>query len=257
MSTEHIVTELQDRVLTIRFNRPDKKNAVSAIMYGALADAFAGASANPDVRAVLLTGTGDCFCSGNDLGDFLNASDNAVGEAVGRFMRAMVDCSKPIVAAVTGPAIGIGTTVLLHCDLIYAGEKTRFQMPFVNIGICPEFASSLMAPAIMGHARAAELILLGEMFSAPRAREYGLVNDVLPDAEVRTHARAQALKLAAQPPGAVRTSKALLKRWTREQVKEAIGVEINHFMPMLKQPEALEALNAFMQKRKPDFSKFQ
>ncbi|WP_028081395.1 enoyl-CoA hydratase [Solimonas soli] len=256
MSTEHIVTELQDRVLTIRFNRPDKKNAVSSAMYNASADAFSGASTNPEVRAVLLTGTDDCFCSGNDLGDFLNSGD-AVGAAVGRFMRSMVDCSKPIVAAVTGPAIGVGTTVLLHCDLIYAGEKTRFQMPFVNIGICPEFGSSLMLPAMMGHPRAAELVLLGEMFSAAKAREYGLVNDVLPDAEVHAHARAQALKLAAQPPQAMRTSKDLLKRWTRERVKEVIGVEINHFVPMLKQPEALEALGAFMQKRKPDFSKFE
>jgi len=256
MSTEHIVTELQDRVLTIRFNRPDKKNAATSAMYDALADAFSYAQANPEVRAVLLRGTDDCFCSGNDLGDFLNAPAGAVGESVGRFMNSMVDCTKPIVAAVTGPAIGVGTTVLLHCDLIYAGEKTRFQMPFVNIGICPEFASSLMLPAIMGHARAAELILLGEMFSAAKAREYGLINDVLPEAEVHAHARAQALKLAAQPPSAVRTSKSLLKRWTQEQKKAAIGVEIEHFVPMLKQPEALEALNAFMQKRKPDFSQF-
>ena len=256
MSTEHVVTELQDRVLTIRMNRPDKKNAISGAMYAALADAFNDANANPAVRAIVLTGTPDCFSSGNDLADFLNNPENASGQVIARFMQAMVDGVKPVVGAVTGPAIGIGTTVLLHCDLIYAGEKTRFQMPFVNIGICPEFASSLMLPAIMGHARAAELILLGEMFTAAKALDYGLINAVLPDAEVHAYAHAQALKLAAQPPNAMRTSKGLLKRWTREHVKEVIGVEINHFGPMLKQPEALEALGAFMQKRKPDFSKF-
>ncbi|WP_028009132.1 enoyl-CoA hydratase [Solimonas flava] len=256
MSTDHIVTELQDRVLTIRLNRPDKKNAISGAMYKAMGEAFSAANHNPEVRAILFTGTPDCFSSGNDLADFLNTPENAGGNVIAQFMQAMVDATKPIVAAVAGPAIGIGTTALLHCDLVYAGEKTRFQMPFVNIGICPEFASSLIAPAIMGHARAAELILLGEMFSAAKAREYGLVNEVLPDAEVQAHARVQALKLAAQPPNAMRTAKALLKRWTREQVKEVIGVEVNHFVPMLKQPEALEALTAFMQKRKPDFSKF-
>ncbi|MGH8446764.1 MAG: enoyl-CoA hydratase [Solimonas sp.] len=256
MSNDHIVTELQDRVLTIRLNRPDKKNAISGAMYKAMAEAFTAAATNDEVRVILLTGTPDSFSSGNDLADFLNTPENAGGNVIAQFMQSMIDTAKPIVAAVSGLAIGIGTTALLHCDLVYAAEKTRFQMPFVNIGICPEFASSLILPALMGHPRAAELILLGEMFSAAKAREYGIVNDVLPDADVQAHARAQALKLAAQPPNAMRTSKALLKRWTREQVKTVLGVEINHFVPMLKQAEALEALTAFMQKRKPDFSKF-
>lgn len=256
MSADHIVTELRDRVLTIRLNRPDKKNALSGAMYKAMTDALVAGNADPDVRVILFTGTADCFSSGNDLADFLNTPDNAGGSVIAQFMQAVVDTGKPLVAAVAGPAVGIGTTLLLHCDLIYAGQNTRFQLPFVNIGICPEFASSLMMPVIMGHPRAAELILLGEPFTAAKAREYGLINEVLPEAEVQAHARAQALKLAAQPPSAMRTAKALLKRWTREQVREAIGVEVNHFVPMLKQPEALEALTAFMQKRKPDFSKF-
>lgn len=256
MSAEHIVTEIRDRILTIRLNRTDKKNAISGAMYKSMTDAINAGHADPDVRVILFTGTDGCFSSGNDLGDFLNSPDSTSGSVIAQFMQAIVDASKPMIAAVAGPAVGIGTTLLLHCDLIYAGEKTRFQLPFVNIGICPEFASSLMMPVIMGHPRAAELILLGEPFTAVKARDYGLINDVLPEAEVETHARAQALKLAAQPPNAVRTSKALLKRWTREQVKEAVSVEINHFAPMLKQPEALEALGAFMQKRKPDFSKF-
>lgn len=256
MSAEHIVTEIRDRILTIRLNRTDKKNAISGAMYKSMTDAINAGHADPDVRVILFTGTDGCFSSGNDLGDFLNSPDSTSGSVIAQFMQAIVDASKPMIAAVAGPAVGIGTTLLLHCDLIYAGEKTRFQLPFVNIGICPEFASSLMMPVIMGHPRAAELILLGEPFTAVKARDYGLINDVLPEAEVEAHARAQALKLAAQPPNAVRTSKALLKRWTREQVKEAVSVEINHFAPMLKQPEALEALGAFMQKRKPDFSKF-
>ncbi|NKF23337.1 enoyl-CoA hydratase [Solimonas marina] len=256
MSTEHIVTELRDRILTIRLNRADKKNAISSAMYAAMADALVAANDNADVRVVMFVGTDGCFCSGNDLGDFLNSPGNASGNVIARFMQAVTDLSKPAVAAVQGPAVGIGTTLLLHCDLVYAGEKTRFQLPFVNIGICPEFGSSMMMPAIMGHPRAAELLLLGEMFSAAKAREYGLINDVKADDEVIAYARAQALKLAAQPPNAMRTTKALLKRWTREQLKDVIGVEINHFGPMLTQPEAREALTAFMQKRKPDFSSF-
>jgi enoyl-CoA hydratase/carnithine racemase len=256
MSTEHIVTEIRDRILTIRLNRADKKNAISGAMYKAMTDALIAGNANPDVRVVLFTGTDGCFCSGNDLVDFLNSPGDAGGRVVAAFMHAVVDTGKPIVAAVAGPSIGVGTTLLLHCDLVYAAEKTRFQLPFVNIGICPEFASSLMMPVIMGHPRAAELLLLGEAFTAAKAREYGLINDVLPEADLEAHARAQALKLAAQPPNAMRTAKALLKRWTREQVKDVIGVEVNHFVPMLMQPEAREALNAFMEKRKPDFSKF-
>lgn len=256
MSTDHIVTELRDRIFTIRLNRADKKNAISGAMYAAMTEALNTAAADPDARVVLFTGTDGCFCSGNDLGDFLNSPADAGGGVIAKFMQAVVDMPKPMVAAVSGPAVGIGTTLLLHCDLIYAGEKTRFQLPFVNIGICPEFGSSVMMPVIMGHPRAAELILLGEPFTAAKAREYGIINDVLPDADVLAHARAQALKLAAQPPNAIRTTKSLLKRWTREQLKEVIGVEINHFAPMLQQPEAREALGAFMEKRKPDFSKF-
>ncbi|NGY03661.1 enoyl-CoA hydratase [Solimonas terrae] len=256
MSTEPIVTEVRDRILTIRLNRADKKNAINGVMYKAMADAMIAGNADPEVRVILFTGTDGCFSSGNDLADFLNSPMDAGGGVVAQFMQSVVDAGKPVVAAVAGPAVGIGTTLLLHCDLIYAAEKTRFQLPFVNIGICPEFASSLMMPVIMGHPRAAELLLLGEPFTAAKAREYGLINEVLPEADVEAHARAQALKLAAQPPNAMRTAKALLKRWTREQVKDVIGIEVNHFVPMLQQPEAIEAIGAFVQKRKPDFSKF-
>ncbi len=255
MSAKHIVTEVRDRVLTIRLNRPEKKNAFSGAMYTAMREALIAGDANPDVRVFLITGTPDCFSSGNDLAEFVNAPAQT-GASVTGFMQALVDCAKPVVAAAAGPAVGIGTTLLLHCDLVYIAETTRLQLPFVNIGICPEFASSLLLPVIMGHPRAAELVLLGEPFTAAKALQYGLVNAVLPDAEVQAHARAQALKLAAQPPASLRTAKALMKRWTREQVKEAMRIEIEHFVPMLGQKEAAEALTAFMQKRKPDFSAF-
>lgn len=256
MSIDPIVTEVRDRILTIRLNRTDKKNAITGAMYQAMTAAMKVGNTDPQVRAILFTGTDGCFSSGNDLADFLNSPMDTSGGVVAEFMHSVVDSTKPVVAAVSGPAVGIGTTLLLHCDLIYAAENTRFQLPFVSIGICPEFASSLMMPVIMGHPRAAELLLLGEPFTAAKAREYGLINEVLPEAEVEARARAQALKLAAQPPKAIRTAKTLLKRWTREQVKEVIGIEVNHFVPMLQQPEAREAIGAFMEKRKPDFSTF-
>ncbi|HEX4872653.1 MAG TPA: enoyl-CoA hydratase [Nevskiaceae bacterium] len=251
-----LTTHSADGLFEIRFNRPDKKNALTAAMYTAGAEAIAAAEADPLVRAVLIAGTEDCFTAGNDMADFLMNPPQTQDSPVSHFMRALAAMQKPLVAAVNGPAIGIGTTLLLHSDLVYAGAGTRFQLPFVAIGICPEFGSSLMMPAIMGHVRAAELLLLGEPFSAAKAAEVGLVNEVLPDAEVLGRARAQARKFVALPPNAVRQAKALLKRWTRPQVEDAIRIEGEAFMAMLKQPEALEALTAFAQKRKPDFSRF-
>lgn len=251
-----ILTELKDRVLTLRLNRVDKKNALTQTMYTAMAEAINEAAASPEVRVLLFTGVLEAFCAGNDLQDFLKLPPSTSDSPVLRFMNALAVFPKPVVAAVTGPAVGVGVTLLLHCDLVYAGTNARLQMPFVNIGICPEYASSLLLPKIMGHARAAELTLLGEPFSAETAREYGLVNAVLPDAEVEPHALAKALKLASQPPNALRVTKMLLKRWDNKEVMEAIAYEATHFGPMLKQPEALEAMTAFMSKRKPDFSRF-
>ncbi|MDE2148906.1 MAG: enoyl-CoA hydratase [Gammaproteobacteria bacterium] len=250
--------ELSQRVLTLRFNRPDKKNAITRAMYTTLAEALTTATDDARTRAVLFVGAGDAFTSGNDLQDFLQAPPQPDEDApVARFMRTLADFPKPALAAIRGSAIGIGTTLLLHCDLIYAGRSARLQMPFVNLGICPEFASSLLLPRIMGHARAAELLLLGEPFAAEQARDYGLVNAVLDDDAVEAHALAQARKLAAKAPNAVRVTKTLLRHWQREQVFAAIGREAEHFLPMLRQPEATEALTAFMQKRAADFSRFE
>lgn len=256
MSTDHVLLENLDGVLRIRLNRLDKKNALSQAMYTALADAFEQAKTDSKVRVVLLSGGPDCFCSGNDVQDFMNLPAAGPQNPVLRFMLALADCPKPVVAAVNGPAVGIGTTMLMHCDLVYAGTSARLHMPFVNIGICPEFAASYLLPRVMGHPRAAELVMLAEPFNAQKALEYGLVNEVLPDNEYQARALERAQTLAAKPPQALRATKALLKRWNREEIMKVIPIEFQTFVPMLGQPEALEAITAFMQKRKPDFTRF-
>lgn len=251
----HITTDLTDRVLTIRFNRPDKKNAVTQAMYQSMAQALKDAQTNPEVRVVLFAGQPECFCSGNDIADFLQMPPGGTDSPVAQFMINFAALNKPAIAAASGVAVGIGVTLLLHCDLVYLGEQTKLNMPFINLGICPEFASTYVLPRLMGHQRASEL-LLGEPFDAPKAREYGIANALAPNAEVEALARKKAVAIAQLPPNAVRTTKALLKRWSQGTVDEAIQVEVDHFMPMLKQAEAMEAFQAFMQKRKPDFSRF-
>lgn len=246
-------------VLTLRFNRAEKKNAMTQVMYAGMADAIDAAARDPSVRVLLIAGSGDSFTAGNDMVDFMKAASSGGGggdSAVIRFMNALAAFPKPVVAAVNGLAIGIGVTLLLHCDLIYAGEGARFTLPFVNIGIVPEYASTYLMPRMMGHARAMEMVLLGEAFTAAHARECGLVNEVLPNDQVELRAMERATKLASQPPNAIRTTKRLMKRWTDNTIAEAIPLEAFHFVPMLSQPEAQEAIGAFLQKRKPDFSKF-
>jgi enoyl-CoA hydratase/carnithine racemase len=256
MSKDHVLVDTQDRVLRIRLNRPDKKNALTAAMYAAIADTFQRADADPNVRALLIAGTQDCFTSGNDIMDFLNNPPTGGDSPVTRFLLGIAALQKPLVAAVNGPAIGVGVTLLLHCDLVYAGRSARLQMPFVNIGVCPEAASSLILPTMMGHQRAAELILLGDAFSAEQAREYGIVNAVLDDATVQAHALDQARRLTQQPRHALQTAKALLKRVRTQPVQEAMAVEGEKFTSMVRGAEAVEAMTAFVQKRKPDFSRF-
>ncbi len=254
--SELIQTHLHERVLTIRLNRADKKNALTQVMYSALTEALHGAAENPEVRVVLFAGAPDAFCAGNDLQDFLKNPPAGEDAPVLRFMRALAGFPKPAIAAVNGVAIGIGVTLLLQCDLVYAGQGARLQMPFTSIGICPEFASSYLLPRLMGNARAAELVLFGEAFTPDKALQYGLVNAVLPEAEVEAHALERARKLAQQPPNALRVTKKLMRRWSEETVFEAIKIEAENFGPMLALGEAREAMTAFMQKRKPDFSKF-
>lgn len=251
-----IVVSRADGILTLRINRADKKNSLTQAMYLALAEALKAGASDPAVRVAVIAGQPDCFSAGNDIPDFLKRPDGGDDMPVFQFMRALAGFPKPVIAAVNGVAIGVGVTLLLHCDLIYAGQSARFQLPFVGIGIVPEYASTYLLPRIMGQARAMEMVLFGEPFSAAHARDCGLVNEVLPDAEVEARALARAARLAGQPPKALRTAKQLMKRWTDGTIREAIPLEASHFVPMLSQPEATEALTAFMQKRKPDFSGF-
>lgn len=255
-TTPEIVCDVRGGILHVVINRPEKRNALSPAMYDALAGALAHADTDPGVRVTLLQGAGACFTSGNDLHDFVHAPPAGEESPVFRFLQAISTAQKPIVAAVLGPAVGVGTTMLLHCDLVCAGEGARFELPFVNLGLCPEAAASLMLPQLAGYQRAAELLLLGEPFGAERAREIGLVNAVLDDGEVLPRAWAMAQRLAKQPPASVRLTKALLKRAGQRAVAETMAEEGRHFLQRLASPEAQEAFSAFFEKRHPDFSRF-
>jgi enoyl-CoA hydratase/carnithine racemase len=250
-----IKTATLNGVATIEIARPEKKNAITIAMYAAMAEALRAANADPAVRAVLITGQPGIFTSGNDLEDFMQRPAGA-DSPVFDFMKALHGCEKPVVAAVTGAAIGIGTTLLLHCDLVYVSDEARLAMPFTSLGLVPEFASSLILPAMIGHARAAEKLLLGDPFGPQDAVDVGIANAVLPAGEVVGHARRIAERFNALPPAAVRESKKLMRRAGAERVFEAIAAEGSVFRERLASPEAREAFSAFFQKRKPDFSKF-
>ena len=257
---QHIRTGTVDGVATIEIARPEKKNALTVEMYQAMADALNAAREDGAVRAVLITGQPGIFTSGNDIEDFMKRrpgeGSDSMDSPVFRFMRALLDCDKPVVAAVTGGAIGIGTTMLLHCDFVYVSDEARLAMPFVALGLVPEYASSLLVPQLMGHRRAAEKLLLGDPFTPEQAVECGIANAVLPAGEVVNHARRVAERFNHLPPGAVREAKRLMRAPQREQILATIRTEGELFGARLKSPEAMEAFMAFFQKRKPDFSKF-
>jgi len=251
-----IRTATANGVATIEIARPEKKNALTQAMYSAMAEAIVAADADPAVRALLITGQPGVFTSGNDLEDFMQRPPASEDSPVFHFMKALAECGKPVVAAVTGAAIGIGTTMLLHCDLVYVSDEARLAMPFVGLGLVPEYASSLLIPQRVGNVKATELLLLGEPFSGERAVDLDIANAVLPAGEVVNHARRMAERFNALPPGAVRESKALMRRGQQALVQETIEVEGAVFGKRLRSPEAMEAFQAFFQKRKPDFSKF-
>jgi len=251
-----IVVEKAVRVLRIRLNRPEKKNALTAGMYRAFAEALQNADSDPEVRAILVHGTPDAFTAGNDLQDFLANPPQGPESPVFAFLQAVTHVNKPLVAAVNGVAIGIGTTMLLHCDLVYASQDAKFAMPFVNLGLCPEAASSFLLPALAGYQRAAELLLLGEPFDAAKAHAVGIVTEVVPGHLALEAAEQAARKLAAKPPASVRLTKQLLKARTRAMMEEALGEELRHFRERLVSAEAKEAFSAFLEKRKPDFARF-
>ncbi|HWH82193.1 MAG TPA: enoyl-CoA hydratase [Burkholderiaceae bacterium] len=250
-----IKTATLNGVATIEIARPEKKNALTGAMYRAMADALDAAKADSAVRAVLITGQPGIFTSGNDIEDFARRAPGTESPAL-LLMRALMACDKPVVAAVTGAAIGIGTTMLLHCDFVYVSDEARLAMPFVGLGLVPEFASSLIVPQLMGNVRAAEKLLLGDPFTGADAVECGIANAVLPAGEVAPHARRIAERFNALPPGAVRETKTLMRRARAELAKETIAVETEVFARRLSSPEAQEAFSAFFQKRKPDFSNF-
>jgi enoyl-CoA hydratase/carnithine racemase len=258
-----IKTATINGVCTIEIARPEKKNALTVAMYQAMTDALKAAKADNAVRAVLITGQPGIFTSGNDIEDFMTRGTGTGGQGseaaespVFQFMRALLECDKPVVAAVTGAAIGIGTTLLLHCDFVYVSDEARLAMPFVALGLVPEFASSLVVPQLMGHRRAAEKLLLGDPFTPEQAVDCGIANAVLPAGEVVNHARRVAERFNALPPGAVREAKQLMRGPQTEALLKTIATEGAIFARRLKSPEAMEAFQAFFQKRKPDFSKF-
>ena len=251
-----IAYESNQGVATITFDRAAKKNAITGEMYEQFVAALKQAGADAAVRAVLVTGAGGTFTAGNDLKDFSNPKFAQVDSPVISFMQSLSTFEKPVVAAVQGLAVGIGVTMLLHCDLVYAADDATFSMPFTSLGLVPEFASTLLLPQVAGRVRAAEKLLLGKPFPAAEAVVMGLANAVLPSGEVLAHAQKVARMFAALPPGAVRDTKKLLRQGQAAEVKDAIFREASYFGPRLAGDEAREAIGAILAKRAPDFSKF-
>ena len=249
-----ILSHTEAGVTTITFNRVDKKNSITAAMYGAMADALQAAAADAAVRVVVFQGHETIFSAGNDIGDFLNKPPAGKDSPVFRFLHGIAAFPKPLIAAVCGPAVGVGTTLLFHCDLVYAGDNAAFSMPFVNLGLCPEAASSLLVPQMLGYHRAAEALLMGEPFMAEAALEVGLVNRVLPPTEANNYAQAQARKMAAKPISSLVETKRLMKKGQAQLVAQQMAEEGASFARMLGEPAAKEAFTAFMERRKPDFS---
>lgn len=246
--SEHVLLERRGPVLHLRLNRPDKKNALTLEMYAALAEALRQAESS-DARAVLFSGAGDAFTGGNDLRDFLERPPTDESSPVLRFLQALIGSSLPLVAAVQGLAVGIGTTLLLHCDLVYVARSARFHLPFVKLGLIPEAGSSLLLPQRVGAARAAEILLLGEPFGAEEALAMGVVSRVVADEELMQHAWARAQQLAEQPPEALRATRELLRRADRDALPSRMREESRLFLERLRSSEARAAMQAFLQSR--------
>jgi enoyl-CoA hydratase/carnithine racemase len=250
-----ILTQVTDGIMVVEINRPAKKNALTSEMYALLADSLKQAEGDPAVRVIVIHGKPDVFTAGNDLEDFAKRPPQGEDTPVFRFLDAASRAEKPLVAAVNGAAVGIGTTLLLHCDLVYAGDNARFRLPFASLGLVPEFASSYLLPMVAGYQRAAELLLLGEPFGPDVALAAGFVTRVVPAVQTLDTAMEAARKLAALPAKSVRTTKALLKGAHAAAVRNQLQLEGRHFREMLSEPAAREAFAAFIEKRKPDFSR--
>ncbi len=250
-----IVTERSGSILRIQLNRPSKKNAMTSAMYITMADLLNAAAQDNDVRVVLWHGAGDSFCAGNDLEDFLKNPIGPGDSPQSRLINALIDFGKPIVAAVHGFAIGGGTTMLTHCDFVYASETAKFQMPFINLALVPEFGTSYSIPARIGYLRAAELIQLGQPFDAQRAAELGLVTRVVPDQTLLASATETAQRLTDKPASALQACKKLMREPVRSQLEKAAKLENEEYSVRLRSPDTKEALTAFLEKRRPDFTK--
>ncbi|MGQ0456472.1 MAG: crotonase/enoyl-CoA hydratase family protein [Hyphomicrobium sp.] len=254
--TDDITVSREGAVQVLRFTRPAKKNALTGVMYRALAEAIEEGDDAPEIAAHVIFGSGGVFSAGNDLGDFLATAKGAGGLSgdVLRFVRLLPKIKKPLLAGVDGKAVGIGTTLLFHCDLVYASPESEFATPFLALGLLPEAGSSLLAPRAMGHQRAFELLALGSWFTAAKARESGIVTDVVPSGDVESSVMAAANKLAAKPPEALMLARRLLKGEPTD-IRGRIEEEALMFGARLQSPEALEALQAFFEKQTPDFKK--
>ncbi len=245
--TDAVELQREGGLLTLRLNRPDKKNALTREMYSFLARTLVEADADPEINALLICGSSECFTAGNDIADFLQQPPSDLESPVFHFMRSLLECRKPVVAAVAGPAVGIGTTLLLHCDLVYVSRDARLRMPFVNLGLCPEFGSSLILPRLLGQARAAELLLLGEGFSGEQAAAWGIATAALENgAQTLVKAREAALRFSQLAPQAVQVSKQLMKAADRERLRQVIEEEGTLFTQRLRSPEAIAALSGFL-----------
>jgi enoyl-CoA hydratase/carnithine racemase len=250
-----VLTERSGSILRVTLNRPAKKNAMTSNIYVALADVFNNAAKDDRVRVVIWDAAGDSFSAGNDIEDFLTNPPGAGESPQSQLANALVNLDKPIIAAVRGVAIGGGTTLLTHCDFVYASETAKFQLPFVNLGLVPEFGSSWSLPARAGHLRAAELIMLGLPFDARHAAELGLVTRVVPDDALQATATETAETLAAKPPVALQACKRLMKRFPRRRILAAMKAENEEFAARVRSSEAKQALTAFLNKRRPAFTK--
>ncbi|KGE67543.1 MULTISPECIES: enoyl-CoA hydratase-related protein [Pseudomonas] len=245
--TDAILQHRERGLLTLQLNRPDKKNALTRAMYMQLAEALEQADADEAIRCVLIQGSSDCFTAGNDIGDFLEQPPSDLDSPPFYFMKSLLNCRKPVIAAVAGAAVGIGTTLLLHCDLVYISRDARLRMPFVNLGLCPEFGSSLILPRLLGHAKAAELLLLGEGFTGEQAAAWGIATEALGSGEAAlAKAREMAERFETLAPGAVQVTKQLMKGVDREQLRQVIEEEGALFVQRLKSPEAIAALSGFI-----------
>jgi enoyl-CoA hydratase/carnithine racemase len=251
---DEIITERSEGILRVQLNRPAKRNAMTARMYVTLADIIHNAAGDKGTRVVLWHGAGASFCAGNDVEDFLKNPPGPGDSPQAQLMNALLALDKPLIAAVHGAAIGGGTTILLHCDFVYASESAKFQMPFINLALVPEFGSSCLIPARIGHIRATELLLLGLPFDANRAADLGLVTQVVSDQNLLTVATEMARKLAAKPAGALQACMRLLKRPFREQIRTAMKAEMEEFSVQVRSADAKEAFTAFLEKRPAHFT---